>query len=133
MNMTDIYKTKIIANELAKLFRILSHPIRIAIIKELRFKELDVQGLAQGLQISPSLASQHLKILKDIRLVSVRIAGKRRILSLSRSEIADWIITGAKFSTPGLIDTNSFNLAIEQIVCLLSSTQNKPLSESSYE
>lgn len=124
---------KVIANELSKLFSVISHPDRICIIKELRLKELDVQGLALRLSMSPSRTSQHLRILKDMRLVKLKIVGKRHFFSLARPKVADWILLGVQFSAPGLTDTQTFNQAVRNISSICKMDPNYGERNVAYE
>jgi DNA-binding transcriptional ArsR family regulator len=47
-----------------------------------------VGELAAGLPVSRSAVSQHLKVLKDVGLVSERAAGTRRIYQLNPAAVA---------------------------------------------
>jgi DNA-binding transcriptional ArsR family regulator len=55
---------------------------RRAILSRLRKGPLPVGALADGFTISRPAISQHLRILKDARLVNVRVEGARRIYQL---------------------------------------------------
>jgi DNA-binding transcriptional ArsR family regulator len=61
---------------------------RRAIVTRLAEGPLAVGRLAEGLPVSRSAVSQHLKILKDAGLVSERAAGTRRIYRLNPAAVA---------------------------------------------
>jgi DNA-binding transcriptional ArsR family regulator len=60
----------------------LGDPTRRAIFERLADRPLAVGELANGLPVSRPAVSQHLKVLKDTRLVIDRPAGNRRIYQL---------------------------------------------------
>jgi len=60
----------------------LGDPTRRAILSQLRRGPLPVGALAKAFPISRPAISQHLKILKDARLVSDRAEGTRRLYQL---------------------------------------------------
>lgn len=88
---------KVIAEELADLFRLLGHPDRIRIIEELRKGEYDVGGLSQLLGISGSRTSQHFSLLKAYRLVEERREGRHHYYRLAQPDLAEWIIDALAF------------------------------------
>lgn len=72
----------------------LSDPTRRAIIEMLAGKELPAGAIASNFQISAPAVSQHLKVLKDARLVTVRTDAQRRLYSLNRNgfeEVYEWL------------------------------------------
>jgi len=60
----------------------LGDPTRRAILSQLRRGPLPVGALAKAFPISRPAIAQHLKILKDARLVSDRAEGTRRLYQL---------------------------------------------------
>jgi DNA-binding transcriptional ArsR family regulator len=64
-------------------FHAISDPTRRHILEELRRAPTTVNGLSEGLPISRPAVSQHLRILLDAGLVTVRVAGTRRIYAVS--------------------------------------------------
>jgi len=60
----------------------LGDPTRRAILGQLRRGPLPVGALANAFPISRPAVSQHLKILKDARLVTDRAEGTRRVYQL---------------------------------------------------
>lgn len=76
------------------LFLVIAHPVRRAVLEELRTQDKPATQLAGNFEVTPSALSQHLKALKDAGLVSERREGRNRIYSLTPArlkEISDWI------------------------------------------
>jgi len=63
----------------AKVLHSLSDPTRRRVFERLRAGPQSVGALARGLPVSRPAVSQHLKVLKEARLVSERAEGTRRI------------------------------------------------------
>jgi DNA-binding transcriptional ArsR family regulator len=61
---------------------------RRAIVERLTERPLSVRDLAEGLPVTRSAVSQHLKVLKDAGLVSERAEGTRRIYRLNPVAVA---------------------------------------------
>ncbi len=81
-------------------FTAISDPTRRRIIGLLAERELSAGALAENFQMSAPAVSQHLKALKEARLVQVRVDGQRRIYSLNLqglSEIDNWLDTVRRF------------------------------------
>lgn len=64
---------------MANQFAALAEPMRARIVEELARKPMAVGELAALLPVTRPAVSQHLKILKDARLVRDRAEGTRRI------------------------------------------------------
>ncbi len=60
----------------------LSDPTRQALLERLRERPHSVGELAQRLPVSQPAVSQHLRVLREARLVTLRRDGTRRIYSL---------------------------------------------------
>jgi DNA-binding transcriptional ArsR family regulator len=69
-------------------WNVLADDTRRAIVTRLAEGPLAVGRLAEGLPVTRSAVSQHLKILKDAGLVSERAAGTRRIYRLNPAAVA---------------------------------------------
>ncbi|NLO21290.1 MAG: winged helix-turn-helix transcriptional regulator [Syntrophomonadaceae bacterium] len=67
------------------MFKALGEPTRLKILKLLAVKDLCVCDLEEIMQASQPRISQHLKVLKQARLVNERREGQRRVCSLNRS------------------------------------------------
>jgi DNA-binding transcriptional ArsR family regulator len=72
--MTSVNADQI--TELADTFSILGDGTRLSILLACLNKELSVGSLVQELQLSQSLVSHHLRLLKAARLVKARREGK---------------------------------------------------------
>ena len=72
----------------------LSDPTRREIIEMLAGKELPAGAIAARFDISAPAVSQHLKVLKDAKLVTVRADAQRRLYSLNKDgfeEMDEWL------------------------------------------
>jgi DNA-binding transcriptional ArsR family regulator len=72
----------------------LSDPTRLKIVEILAGKELAAGAIASKFDISAPAVSQHLKVLKDAKLVTVRTDAQRRLYSLNRDgfeEMEEWL------------------------------------------
>jgi DNA-binding transcriptional ArsR family regulator len=63
-------------------FDALGDPTRRLIFKRLRSGACSVQEIAERMEVSRPAVSQHLKVLKEARLVLDRAAGTRRLYSV---------------------------------------------------
>jgi len=67
--------------------RSIAHPIRIAIIHMLHeHKKLSVSDIHDKLDIEQAVASHHLRILKNKKVVTVHRSGNRSFYSLHNSD-----------------------------------------------
>lgn len=87
----------VVARELAEIFKAIAHPDRIRMIEELRQGELDVNTLAERLDLSGPRASQHLGLLRLHRIVEDRRDGRRAVYHLVQPEFAAWIAEALEF------------------------------------
>lgn len=60
----------------------LGDPTRRAVFKRLKSRSLSVGEIADGVDVSRSAVSQHLKVLKDAGLVVARAEGTRRLYAV---------------------------------------------------
>ena len=88
---------KVVARELAELFKIVANPDRIRIIEELRSGEKDVNTLVEALDLPGPRVSQHLSLMRAHRIVEERRDGRRHCYHLTQPEMATWIIEGLDF------------------------------------
>ena len=75
-------------------FAALADPTRRAIVEILARGPLTSGQIARRFTISPSAVSQHLRVLRDARLVRVRVAAQQRIYELDAdglAEIEEWL------------------------------------------
>lgn len=71
--------------KLEEAFLAIADPNRRTILEELRRTPRTVSELAGGLPVSRPAVSQHLKVLLDAGLVSVRAEGTKRIYSVENT------------------------------------------------
>lgn len=103
----------LVSNELSKLFNVLSHPLRVRIIEELKDKELTVSELKDILEISPAATSQQLSVLRSHGIVVENRQGRNVYYHLRKSGIAEWVMEGLKFIAPDQREVESMVTAIE--------------------
>ena len=74
---------------MSRVFEALGEPVRRAILELLAGAEMPAGAIVAAVQsrtpISQPAVSQHLKVLRDARLVRVRAEGTRRIYALDRA------------------------------------------------
>jgi len=63
-----------------KLFKALSSPTRIKILKLLTTREMHLTGLAKEIGISVPVTSRHIKILESVGLINKRVFGNTYLL-----------------------------------------------------
>lgn len=85
---------RIVATKLSRLFGLFSHPHRIQIVKTLQHGECDVNGLMDILNVPHARVSQHLALLREHGIVSMRRDGRHVYYCLRRDGLADWIRQG---------------------------------------
>ncbi|MDH7507391.1 MAG: winged helix-turn-helix domain-containing protein [Candidatus Thermoplasmatota archaeon] len=69
------------------LFRALSSPTRIKILKTLLHKDMHLSGLARELKISIPVVSRHIKILEKAELIDKKIYGNTYILKTKTNNL----------------------------------------------
>ena len=65
-----------------KAFNALGDPMRRAIFEKLRARPLAVVDIADGLPVSRPAVSQHVKVLKDARLIRIQRRGTRNFCEI---------------------------------------------------
>ena len=78
--MTNIEK-----NDLAEMFKALSHPLRIGVMELLEQGPKNSHELYEALGCSQSVMSQQLKILKDKKLVTCHMKGTSKFCTVDSS------------------------------------------------
>lgn len=91
-----------------KYFKALGEPTRIRIIKLLSNQELCVCDLEKIMDVSQPRISQHLKILKQVDLISERREAQRRICSLNWNVYKNVMKSFEDFLVQPLSDTPGF-------------------------
>lgn len=75
-------------------FNAVAEPQRRRILELLAAGERSVNDIADALELNQPQASKHLKVLKEVGLVGVRGAGKRRLYTLNAEQLRpvyDWV------------------------------------------
>ena len=88
-------------------FAALADPTRCRIVELLASGELPVGEIASRFDLSQPAISQHLKVLREARLVRVRIDAQKRIYQLDQTGLAEidrWLAHVRRFWT-GRLDT----------------------------
>lgn len=88
---------RLAANELGAFLGAIAHPRRIQIIEELKGGEKDVGTLAGTLELAHSNVSQHLAVLRTLRVVSEHRERRRVVYQLCCPQLADWLVEGMQF------------------------------------
>ena len=70
------------------IFRALSNPLRVGIVRELAQGERAVHELVKALEVSQPLVSQHLAVLRGVRLVARRRTGRHVTYHLVDDHVA---------------------------------------------
>lgn len=78
------------AENLARVFKVLSADTRVRIVQLLRDRALCVNALAHRLGITPAAVSQHLRILRDAALVSSEKRGYYVHYRLNEKTLRRW-------------------------------------------
>ncbi len=85
---------KVAQRELAVLFSLLAHPLRLALLSALAEGERDVTSLVNATQAPQTAVSQALARLRAARLVQERRQGRHVIYRLSVTGLPAWIDNG---------------------------------------
>jgi DNA-binding transcriptional ArsR family regulator len=83
-----------VSTYLDRAFDALGDPTRRAVFKRLRAGARSVGEIARGMDVSRPAVSQHLKVLKEARLVVDRAEGTRRLYAVDTTgldEVRKWL------------------------------------------
>jgi DNA-binding transcriptional ArsR family regulator len=86
--MVSVSLRFVVAYQVAEQLSALGDPTRRAIFERLAGGPLAVVEIAQTLPVSRPAVSQHLKVLKDVGLVTDRAEGTRRLYAIDRAGLA---------------------------------------------
>ena len=75
-------------DDLDEAVKAMGHPGRRAMLRLARDGERTATELADAAGLSPSAASQHLKVLREVGLMHVRVDAKRRMYSVDFERLA---------------------------------------------
>jgi DNA-binding transcriptional ArsR family regulator len=90
----DLIKLPLIQGDMEHAIAALSDPTRREIIEMLAGKEMPAGAIASRFDMSAPAVSQHLKVLKEAKLVTVRADAQRRLYSLNKDgfeEMDEWL------------------------------------------
>jgi DNA-binding transcriptional ArsR family regulator len=96
----------------AKAFDALGDSTRRIIFEKLRDQPMAVVEIARGLSVSRPAVSQHLKVLREAKLVSIRREGTRSICQIDRDGVVAMRLYLEEFWDKALV---AFKAAAEQI------------------
>src|SRR3990170_8217590 len=98
--------------QVARIGKAVSSPKRLELLELLAQSEKPVEVLASELSVDIKLASAHLKVLKEARLVESKREGKYMVYRLSGSDVAQlWIMLRQGAGAP----LAELRLALEQM------------------
>ncbi len=80
-----------VSMEMADIFKGLSDPVRVSILLEINEKELSVGEIVSILGLSQSLVSNHLRILRQLKLVKTRKHNKFVYYSLIDNHVIEML------------------------------------------
>lgn len=103
----------VVSAELAKLFNVLSHPVRIRIIEELQREDLTVGELKEILGLTQAAVSQQMAVLRTHHLVSENRQGRNVFYHLTKPKLAKWIMEGLSFILPDTSEVEKMLSAIQ--------------------
>jgi ArsR family transcriptional regulator, virulence genes transcriptional regulator len=82
MKPTDLSELKANATSMAGRLKLMSHPERLLMLCRMDEGEVSVTGLVELTGLSQSSVSQHLALLREEGVVSIRVAAQTRFYSL---------------------------------------------------
>lgn len=115
----------VVSNKLAQLLNVLSHPVRIRIVEELKDKELTVSALKDTLELPAAATSQQLSLLRAHGIVAENRQGRNVYYHLCKPSLADWLMDGLKFIDPDPGEVQTIATAIENARSAWGSGQPK--------
>ncbi len=81
-------------------FTALADPTRRRIVEMIAERDRSAGEIVAKFDVTPPAISQHLKLLREARLITVRAEGQKRIHSLNRAgldEIQAWVARATRF------------------------------------
>jgi DNA-binding transcriptional ArsR family regulator len=84
------------SEKLASRLGALSHPARLKILRQLAANECCCKDVVEGLHLAQSTVSQHLKVLVEAGLVTMKQDRRRSIYEIDRAALAE---VAKRFST----------------------------------
>lgn len=84
----------------ARIFNVLSSETRVRIIDKLKSRTLCVNAMASALEISPAAVSQHLRILRDVDIVTAEKRGQYLHYRVNQNTLNQWRRTADELLAP---------------------------------
>src|SRR5262245_19093435 len=81
-NISVSWNLRLVATYVDQVLDALGDPTRRTVFERLRSEALSVGEIAEGMDVSRPAVSQHLKVLKEARLVVDRAEGTRRLYAM---------------------------------------------------
>lgn len=100
--------------ELAELLGALAHPDRIRIVEELRAGELDVNHLAEAIDLPQARVSQLLSVLRAHDVVRKRRDGRHVYYALGDPRLAEWLLDGLDFLEARARESEALRTSVAQ-------------------
>lgn len=104
-----------------KVFKAVSSPTRLEILKTLSEQEMHVTGLAESLGISVPVTAKHLKILEDAGLIKRRRFGRTHLLKSTIQSLHE-ILNCLTETTEVEVEKNTTVLEVLKKVCAVEMT-----------
>lgn len=98
-------------------FNAIAEPQRRRILTLLTGRECPVNDVARALRITQPRASKHLRVLREVRLVRVRRAGKQRLYALDArgfEPIHQWVGGFERFWSEGFDRLNEYVMELKR-------------------
>lgn len=121
----------LVSQQLAEMFTVLSHPLRLRIVIELRKGELCVNSLQEILGVRQSSVSQHLAMLRSHQLIKERRMGRFVLYRLASPELASWVLDAIPLVVPFDDDTAILRMAAKRALAQWSEPVPEPEKEES--
>lgn len=117
-SLTYIFVSKHLHKMRRDVFQAIADPTRREIINLIAFKSLNLNAIADNFEMSRPAISQHIKILTECGIVSIKKEGRERFCEVKfkkLSEVAHWIDQYRNF----------WNTKLDALELHLSANQNK--------
>ncbi len=114
----------LVSQQLAEMFNVLSHPLRLRILIELRQGELCVNSLRERLGARQSSVSQHLALLRAQNLIKERRHGRFVLYRLAFPDLPVWIIKAIPFIVRYEHDSTTMSVAAQKVFAKWSSSDS---------
>ncbi len=97
-------------------FNAVAEPRRRQILSLLKAGDRSVNDLARALRVRQPQASKHLRVLREVGLVTVTEAGQQRLYGLNDAALTpihDWVMTFARFRSESFARLDDYLTSIQ--------------------